>query len=100
MASYPLNSFMLVSADNLDFKHSFARIYSEKQQLSWRGTTEQLLQQQPQQLLDEVTVSTELPFKRLHSSLTPHTSPAKPFELLSLVRKKKRRMRTGTEINN
>ncbi len=75
MASYPLNSFiMLVSADNLDFKHCFARIYSEKQQLSWHGTTVQLLKPQPQQLLHEVTMSTELPFKRLHSSLTPHTT--------------------------
>ncbi len=62
MVSYPLNSFMLVSADNLDFK------------------------------------STELPFKRLHSSLTPHTSPGKPFELLSPVRKKEQRMRTGIKI--
>ncbi len=85
MASYPLNSFiMLVSAGNLDFKHSFTRIYSGKQQLSWHGTTVQLLQPPPQQLLDELTVSTELPFKRLHSSLTPHTT-GKSCELLSPV---------------
>ncbi len=58
----------------------FARIYSGKQQLSWHGTTVHLLQPQPQQLLDEVTVSTELPFKRLHSSLTPHTSTGKPIQ--------------------
>ncbi len=40
MASYPLNSFMLISVDNLDFKHSFARIYSGTAiKLAWNNCT-------------------------------------------------------------
>ena len=32
MATYLIDSFLLVSADNLDFVHSFARVFSGKQQ--------------------------------------------------------------------
>ena len=47
MATYPQDSFMLVSADNLDFVHSFTRVFSGKQQSSWHGTTVQVVQPQP-----------------------------------------------------
>ena len=39
MAAYPETSFMIASADNLDFIHSYACADSGKQQASWHGTT-------------------------------------------------------------
>ena len=99
MASYPSCSFMIISADNLDFKHSFARVYSSKhEQSTWHGTTVQVVQPQPHKLTDVIAQpSAENLSKRLHSSLTPYTSPAKPSSFRSPVPKKQRRMRTGTE---
>lgn len=101
MADYPQNSFMIVSADNLDFVHSFARVYSGKQQSSWHGTTMQVVQPQPLGLTDTVTQPSAAhpkhPSKRLHSELTPCSSPGKPSSSHSPVPKKQRRMRTGTE---
>ena len=41
-----------LSADNLDFLHSYARVYSGNQQLSWHGTTIQAVQPQPSVLTD------------------------------------------------
>ena len=46
MATYPQDLFML-SAENLDFVHSFAQVFSGKQQSSWNGTTVQVVQPQP-----------------------------------------------------
>ena len=39
MKDYPQDAFTIVSADNLDFVHSHARVYCGKQQSSWHGTT-------------------------------------------------------------
>ena len=44
MCGYPNKAFTVASVDNLDFIHSQARVYSGKQQLSWNGTTVQLIQ--------------------------------------------------------
>ena len=52
MSRYPQNAFTVVSVDNLDFIHSFARVYCGKQQLSWHGTTMQIVQPQPTALTD------------------------------------------------
>ena len=52
MSGYPENAFTVASADNLDFVHSYARIYCGKQQSSWHGTTVLLVQPQPSTLLD------------------------------------------------
>ena len=38
MSEYPSTTFTVVSADNLDFLNSYARVYSGNQQLSWHGT--------------------------------------------------------------
>lgn len=53
MSGYPENAFTVASADNIDFVHSYARIYCGKQQSSWHGTTVQLVQPQPSTLLDD-----------------------------------------------
>ena len=52
MCGYPSKPFTVASADNLDFIHSHARVYAGKQQLSWHGTTVQLVQSQPCKLVD------------------------------------------------
>ena len=46
MDGYPSESFS-ESVDNLDLIHSFARIYSGKLQLSWHGTTIQIVLPKP-----------------------------------------------------
>ena len=52
MSEYPSTAFTVVSADNLDFLHSYARVYSGNQQLSWHGTTIQVVQPQSSLLTD------------------------------------------------
>ena len=54
MSGYPDNAFAIISADNLDFVHSYARVYCGKQQSSWHGTTVQLVQPQPSTLLNAI----------------------------------------------
>jgi hypothetical protein len=96
MAAYPQTSFIQFSIDNLDFAHSFARVFSGKQQSSWHGTTIQVVQPQPLGLTDaQTSVVPAHPSKRLHSELTPSSSPSKSTH--SPIPKKQRRMRTGTE---
>ena len=41
------DAFTVVSADNHDFMHSFARVFCGKQQSSWHGTTVQVVQPLP-----------------------------------------------------
>lgn len=47
-------AFTVVSADNLDYVHSYAQVYCGKQQSSWHGTTltVQVVQPQPCTLVD------------------------------------------------
>ena len=52
MCGYSSKPFTVASADNLDFIHSHARVFRCKQQLSWHGTTVQLVQPQPCKLVD------------------------------------------------
>ena len=52
LSAYPDNAFTVVSTDNLDFLHSYARVYCGKQQSSCHGTTVQLVQPQPLTLTD------------------------------------------------
>ena len=95
LSAYPENSFSVVSVDNLDFIHSYARVYCGKQQNSWHGTTVQIVQPQPQNLLESTLHSREperydgpscsqmsvssFPHlsKRLYSMLSPAKSPNK-----------------------
>lgn len=51
MSEYPSTTFTVVSADNHNFLHSYARVYSGNQQLSWHGTI-QAMQPQPSVLTD------------------------------------------------
>ena len=118
----PQDAFTLVSADNLDFVHSHARVYCGKQQSSWHGTTVQVVQLQPTRLVDtcspsrlteshaETTTNSETcephssasaPIetrlsKRLHSSCSPLSKSCSPSKY-SPVLKRMRRMQTGVE---
>ena len=55
MSGFPDNAFIVASADNLDYIHSYARVYCGNQQSSWNGTTVQLVQPWPSKLLDNVS---------------------------------------------
>ena len=48
-----------ISADNIDYIHSFAQVYCGKQQSSWHGTTVQAVQPMPSLNEHRYTVSTE-----------------------------------------
>ena len=93
MAKFPGDAFTLVSVDNIDFIHSYARVYCGKQVSSWHGTTVQIVQPKPTTLTDTLAASA------IQTSLTkrPHISPNKTPSLNSPCRKKLRRVRTGTE---
>ena len=111
MSGNPTDSFMIASADNLDYIHKYARAYSGKQGLSWHGTTVQIVQPKPQTLIDhpaspetDPPISTirhtdalpepqAIPAKRIYSARSPHKNPV----LTSPCPKKARRRRTGTE---
>ena len=151
MTRYPTNTLTFFSIDNLDFIHSFARVYCGNQVTSWHGTTVQAAQPQPSRVLevvpqgmhnnppDKVVPSStqENLIQTNHSSIDtrdvasrgestsdhsfiqdqlytsdrhpePATSSAEirlhtkrprsaPAAMTSPVRKKSRRMRTGTE---
>lgn len=47
-------SFTVVSADNIDFMHSYARVFQGKQNSSWHGTSIQVVQPLPSLEIDEI----------------------------------------------
>lgn len=56
MSGYPQDTFTLPSVDNIDYVHSYARVYCGKQS-SWHGTTVQIMQPQPTVLIDRNTMT-------------------------------------------
>ena len=63
-----------VSADNLDFLHSFARVFCGNQKSSWHGTTVQVVQPLPSLSLPggrDITVSQASAHTGAHTA--PHT---------------------------
>ena len=77
------SAFTIVSADNIDFLHSYARNFHGQQNKSWLGTTVQMVQPQPSVLLGTPEAGTK----------RPHPSPQKPCQ--SPLPKIKRRARSG-----
>ena len=99
------DTFTVVSADNIDFMHSFARVFCGHQTTSWHGTTVQAAQPLPSLSLPEVAAlnnvnmpseslclsgnSSEvgMPFATLHSTVSsseiyvPSGSPRTPPRL-------------------
>jgi len=91
---YPSEANSVVTIDNLDFIHSFARIYSGKLQLSWHGTTIQIVIPTPNNIAQpERNRVTQC--KRTLPSRSPLSQ--QPEDMRSPVQKKERRSRTGTE---
>ena len=115
MSDFPDDAFLLASADNLDYIHSYARIYCSNQQNSWHGTTVQLVQPQPSTLVD---VSVQQPEKsRENTSIThaqvttvstedessighPQTSASATLETVLQARLSKRRYSTQSPLNS
>lgn len=56
MNPYPTNTLTVFSIDNVDYIHSYARVYCGKQMSSWHGTTIQVVQPQPSHLVDKKEV--------------------------------------------
>ena len=93
MEGYPNNCFSVVSMDNIDFIQSFARVYSGKLQMSWHGTTIQIVLPTPTNAKD-IPTTTSIS-KRPFSSRSPSSKLID--ETRSPVMKKMRRSRTGME---
>ena len=85
MDDYSSEAFSVVSVDNLDFIHSLARIYSGKLQLSWHGTTIQIVLPNPSNT-SQCTGDT-LHGKRTLSSQSPSNQQSEDTH--SPIRKKK-----------
>ena len=98
------SSFTVVSADNIDFLHSYARVNQQKKGNSWHGTSIQAVQPRPSMSTAEMdidigihgcsstTVGPTISRKRIERQ-SPLPSPMKQTS----SPKAKRRMRTGTE---
>ena len=71
------DSFIVVSADNIDFMHSFARVFCGHQTSSWHGTTVQAAQPLPSLSLPEMAVSGNVdgPSESLRPSVDPSPPP-------------------------
>ena len=59
MSGYPDKAFTVVSADNLNYVHSYARVYCGKHQSSWHGTTVQVVQPRPSNTYDGIQTLNE-----------------------------------------
>ena len=68
------DSFLVVSADNIDFTHSYAQVFSGNQQSSWHGTTIQLANPLPS--LSELDVCIDA--QCLQDKLSPAETPMDP----------------------
>ncbi len=107
LEGHTLDCPIIVSADNLDYQQSYARVYSGNQSIGWHGTTVQIClsnSQEPTQIetsadipqstssYDPRSTNTNL-VKRLYSTRSPHKTQI----LNSPQPKKVRRSRTGAE---
>ena len=96
MSELPANSFMVVSADNLDFVHKHGRSFCGRLEASWHGTIVQIAQTKPKILVDPpYTDQSVAPIvsKRVYSVLSPN----KASILRSPCPKIAPRKRTGLE---
>lgn len=107
LAGYPDNAFAIVSADNLDFIHSYARVYSGNMQSSLHVTTVQVVQPKLLTLTKDSSVpvvpSTNDPSRDelCERSLTNKRMYSAWLQIkinLSRAPHKERRMRTGVEM--
>ncbi len=100
MSGYPENSFMIVSADNLDYVHKYTRSFNGKLETSWHGTTIQIVQPKPNLLTDSLTTpntpsaTIAEPLVKMGKRLYSTRSPLKN----SPCPKRSRRRRTGLEL--
>ena len=104
---FNLNTFTVISVDNIDFLHSYARVFKGTNNSCWHGTTVQLVQPLPS--LTQVCTSLNVPARQtlLSTELdkpssrkrlercSPVTSPLKLTQ--SPAAKLLRRACTGTE---
>ena len=96
------DSFTIISADNIDFLHSYASVFQGSRNSSWHGTTIQAVQPLPSlsqiqqiSLTDPSNMVITSQHSRKKPKLSPFSSPLK-----SPVPKSQRRVRTGNEKKN
>ena len=75
MATFLNNTFMFVSADNLDFIHGYARVYCGEQQSSWYGATIQIVHPQPHNLSSPTDMNVQMSLTQRMMSLTYYLIP-------------------------
>jgi len=80
---------------NLDLIHSFARIYSCNLQLSWHGTTIQIVLPKPSKSDISQATNNTVQNKRTLASRSPTSKQSQDMQ--SPITKKKRRSQTSTE---
>ena len=71
---YPTKKLTLFSLDNLDFIHSFARVYCGNQVTSWHGTTVMASQPQPSKFLRGQIHISHLTDKNTFLTVSYHTT--------------------------
>ena len=77
------NSFTVISADNIDFLHSYARVFHGNQTRSWHGTTVQAVQPKPSLHAPSITEAINQP------ALSMASEPAVPREQFNIEVTKK-----------
>ena len=97
------SAFTVISADNIDYLHSYARVYNGKQESSWHGTSIQAVQPNPTlSLVCTQGESSTLTCTSMASSRCTVEAPKDPHVSYQLFlseqrQKRKGRARTGTE---
>ena len=73
------DTFTFISADNIDFMHSYARVFCGQQKSSWHGTTVQATQPLPSLSLTEAMCDVSLDMaQRISTAPGPSTASSTP----------------------
>ena len=79
------NSFTVISANNIDFLHNYARVFYGNQTRSWNGTTVQAVQPKPSihappitEAINALSLESEPAVPREHGNIRTQSEPSQP----------------------